>query len=535
MKIVTAPTMQELDKRTIAEFGTPGLELMENAGRSCADVICREFGRRGPGRVLILAGKGNNGGDGHVIARLLRDRGWDVRVVLLAERSQIKGDAAANLERLPPGMVTSCTEEGRLAGACGDLGRADLIVDALLGTGLTGQVDGLYREAVELMNGSGRPVLAVDIPSGVHGTTGQILGCAVRAQITVTFAMAKLGHVLYPGAELPGRLIVTEIGIPPSLMERAPGYDFLVPMEMGLLVRRRDRRGHKGDYGHCLFVAGSTGKTGAAALCANSAVRTGSGLVTLGVPETLHPILELKTTEAMTVPLPDGPAGYLAEGAYPVIAGLMKGRDVLAIGPGIDRQPGTVALVRKLVETVERPLVIDADGLNALATDLRVLKRKRSATVILTPHPGEMARLLQGPVPAEHPERIAMAREFARDYGVYLVLKGARTIIAAPDGSAAINGSGNPGMASGGMGDVLTGIIASLVGQGYPAWDACRLGVFLHGFAADLVARRKGEIGISASDVQERIPYAYKRLARTIAGRPRAVRPPTTTQGEIIC
>ncbi|NVN89372.1 MAG: NAD(P)H-hydrate dehydratase [Desulfuromonadales bacterium] len=516
MKVVTSHTMQDIDKQAINEFGISSLELMENAGRSCTDIIIGEFGHTGHKRVLILSGKGNNGGDGHVIARQLSQKGWNVKVLVLAERDQIKGDAAFNLEQLPQELVSFCPQLGQLSGLHRtDIIQADLIVDALLGTGLSNDIAGAYQEAVELINSSGRPVLAVDIPSGIHGTTGRILGCAVRADITVTFAFAKLGHVLYPGAEHIGRLIVTDIGIPPTLMESAPGYDFLNELGMRPLLRRRDRQGHKGDFGHCLFIAGSTGKTGAAALCANAAVRAGSGLVTLAVPESLHHILEMKTTEAMTVPLPDSVSGHLASSAYPTIVSLLKSKDVLAIGPGIDRRPGTVALVHTLVESVELPMVIDADGLNALATDITVLQRKKSATIILTPHPGEMARLLGASIPDVDAIRISVAQEFARTYGVFLVLKGARTIIASPDGAAAINGSGNPGMASGGMGDVLTGIITSLLGQGYSAWDACRLGVFIHGFSADMVAQTKGEVGINATDVQENIPHAYKRLMET--------------------
>jgi NAD(P)H-hydrate epimerase len=505
--------MQEMDRRAMEEFGIPGLELMENAGRCCVEEIIAEFGRQGGRRAVILAGKGNNGGDGHVIARLLLDEGWKITLLVLAERELVVGDAAVNLKRLPPDLPRFRTREGEIATLhATDINQADLIVDAMLGTGLNSEIGGVYREAVQLINDSGRPVVAVDIPSGIHGSSGRILGSAVQADLTVTFACPKLGHLLYPGAELVGRLVVRDIGIPPSLLEQAPGFEYLDEESMAPLLRRRDRQGHKGDYGHCLFIAGSTGKSGAAALCANSAMRAGSGLVTLGVPEKLHQILEVKTTEAMTVPLPDSGDGHLAESAFGEIVNLLTGRDVLAIGPGIDRQPETVALVRSLAETVELPLVIDADGLNALATDMTVLKWKRSSAMVLTPHPGEMARMLGAPLPPEQADRIELCREFSRSHDVHLVLKGARTIIASPDGSVAINGSGNPGMASGGMGDVLTGIIASLMGQEYDVRDACRLGVFIHGYAADMVAREKGEIGIIATDVIEMLPSARKRL-----------------------
>lgn len=511
MKIVTAHTMQEIDRQAITEYGIPGLQLMENAGRCCAEEIIAEFGLKG--RAVVLAGKGNNGGDGYVIARLLGRKGWDVTVIILADSDQIGGDAATNLEMLSGSVISYCTQEDRLSALHREeIFQADVIVDALLGTGLSSDVSGIYLEAVGLMNASGRPIVSVDIPSGIHGTTGRVLGGAVRAYLTVTFAFAKLGHVLYPGAEHSGRLVVADIGIPPQLMETVPGYDFLNEETMRPMVHRRDRQAHKGHFGHCLIIAGSPGKTGAAALAANSAVRAGSGLVTLAAAESIHPVLEMKTTEVMTAPLPDSGSGHLTNSAFPAIETLLAGKDAVAIGPGLDRRPGTYALVQNLVESVALPMVIDADGLNALAEDMTVLKRKKSKQIILTPHPGEMSRLLGTSIPDVEVIRISAAQEFACNYGVFLVLKGARTIIASPDGTVAINGSGNPGMATGGMGDVLTGIIVSLLGQGYVAWDACRLGVFLHGFAADMVAGEKGEIGINASDVLEKLPYAYKKL-----------------------
>lgn len=511
MKVVTAHTMQEIDSRTITEFGIPGIQLMENAGRACADTIINDYGPAGS--VVVIAGKGNNGGDGYVIARLLAEAGWQVRVCILADRGEIRGDALANLERLPEEMTVYCPLAGQLASVClDDLSRADIIVDALLGTGLRDDLSGVYQEAVEIINAAGRTIVAVDIPSGIHGTTGRVLGCAVRATATVTFAFAKLGHVLYPGAEYTSRLVVADIGIPPQLMEGAPGYDLLNDDVIRPMIRRRERQAHKGHFGHCLIIAGSTGKTGAAALSANSALRAGSGLITLAVPESLHHILEVKTTEAMTEPLPDAGSGHITSSAYPVIEKLIHGKDALAIGPGLGRRPGTSALVQTVVESVDLPMVIDADGLNALSEDITILRRKKSSNIVLTPHPGEMARLLGTSIPDVEAIRISVAQDFARNFGVYLVLKGARTVIASPDGVAAINGSGNPGMATGGMGDVLTGIIASLLGQHYSSWDACRIGAYLHGYAANLVADEKGEIGMTAGDVQEMLPYAYNRL-----------------------
>lgn len=517
MKVITAESMQEIDRRTIAEFGIPGLELMENAGQRCAEEIIDRFGSTGNNWAVVIAGKGNNGGDGYVIARLLAGKGWNVSVFVLSSRAEISGDAAVNMERLDPGMVNFCVSDEEFQGLLRDeILQADLIVDAMLGTGLNSDVSGLYRQAIELVNASGRPVVAVDIPSGVHATTGRVMGDAVRARLTVTFACAKPGHVLFPGADHTGRLVIADIGIPPELIANSPGYTCLDAAAVRPLLRRRDRQAHKGHFGHCLIIAGSTGKTGAAALSANSAVRAGSGLVTLAVPASLNPIMEIKTTEAMTVALPDSGLGYLGDSVFPIMEKLLVAKDALAIGPGLERHPATGALVRRLVESVELPMVIDADGLNALAEDIGILRHTRSAAVVLTPHPGEMARLSGIPVPALEAGRIPVAQDFARTYGVYLILKGARTIIAGPAGEVAINASGNPGMATAGMGDVLTGIIVSLLGQGYPAWDACCTGVFIHGYAADMVADNKGETGISATDVQEMLPYAHKKILNTI-------------------
>lgn len=515
MKAVSADTMQKVDKQTITEYGISSLHLMENAGRSCVEEIMAEFGMTGRSAV-IMCGKGNNGGDGFVIARLLIQKGWAVTVIIFADHERITGDAAVNLSKLPESVITYCADKSRLAVLQPEeIFKVDVIVDALLGTGLTGDVSGMYLDVIALVNASGRPVVSVDIPSGIHGTTGQVMGGAVRSDMTVTFAAAKLGNILYPGAEYSGRVVVADIGIPEKVMEAAPGYEFLNMDAIRPILRRRDRQAHKGRFGHCLIIAGSPGKTGAAALAANSAVRAGSGLVTLAAAESIHSILEIKTTEAMTVPLPDSGCGCLSQISFPAIEPLLGGKDAVAIGPGVGSSPGTYALIQNLVESVTLPLVIDADGLNALAEDIAILHRKKTRQMVLTPHPGEMSRLLGTAIIDIEAARIPVAVEFARTYGVYLILKGARTIIASPDGTVAVNGSGNPGMASGGMGDVLTGIIVSLLGQGYPAWDACRAGVFLHGLAADMVAGEKGEIGINATDVLEKLPFAYNKLLHT--------------------
>lgn len=511
MKVVSGQVMQLMDQRAMREFGIAGLTLMEAAGRACADAICQTFGPGGGKRALVVAGKGNNGGDGYVIARLLRERGWDAHVLLLAFPDAVTGDAATNLARLHKASVIFAPVGAPLPA---ELFRgAALIVDALLGTGVKSEVTGAFREAIELINAAGKPVVSVDIPSGVDAGSGRVLGVAVRADLTVSFALPKLGNVLYPGAGLCGRLVVADIGMPAAVVAEAPGCEFVDLSCARRLFRPRGALAHKGSAGHSLIIAGSTGKSGAAAMAANSAVRAGSGLVTLAVPAALNPILEMKTTEVMTLPVGNPEAGFLQAGALDALLQGARGRDAVALGPGLGSAPSTVYLVHSLVCSLPGPLLLDADGLNAVAAAPGILLERLSRVTLLTPHPGEMARLAGCSVPQVEADRIGISREFATRYQVYLILKGARSIIAAPDGRIAINGSGNPGMATGGMGDVLTGVVTSLVGQGYDPFDACLLGVFVHGYAADLLVRQKGSQGMNATDVQEMLPEAMSRLS----------------------
>ena len=512
MKVVSGQVMQSMDQRAIGELGVAGLTLMENAGRACADAILESFGAGDGRRVLVVAGKGNNGGDGFVIARLLAERGWQATVLLIAEASAPAGDAGTNLRRLPPGTVIAAPEgPGRYREL---FEGAELIVDALLGTGVKSEVAGPLGAAIRAINAAGVPVVAVDIPSGVDAASGRVLGCCVRADLTVTFALPKLGNILQPGSELCGRLVVAEIGMPGQIVAEASGCEFVDLDCAARLFRPRAAVAHKGSGGHCLVVAGSLGKSGAAAMAANSAVRAGSGLVTLAVPAGLNAVLEVKSTEAMTVPVGRPDAGFLAAGALGELLRAASGKDAVALGPGLGQARSTVYLVHSLVGSLPGALVLDADGLNALARAPKLLLGRHDRVTVLTPHPGEMARLAGCSVAEVEADRIGLAREFAVRQRVYLILKGARSIVAAPDGAIAINGSGNPGMATGGMGDVLTGVVASLLGQGYPPFDACRLGAFVHGLAADLLVGRLGYQGMNATDVQEALPEALCRLAK---------------------
>ncbi len=519
MKLLTAEEMRELDRRTIEEIGIPGIVLMENAGRGAADLLCRRFAHLLPGPVLVLAGKGNNGGDGYVVARHLLNRGWQVRTVVLAEQEAISGDAGVNLAALlkAEGSVSFAPDEGRLARELGHHGGARLVVDALFGTGLSSEVRGRYGDAIDWINAAGVPVVAIDIPSGIDAGTGRILGRGVRATLTATFAFPKIGQVLYPGAQYTGDLETIDIGIPISLARTVEDRNLLVEAtEAGALAAPRPVTGHKGTFGHLLVVAGSAGKSGAAAMTAEGGVRAGAGLVTVACSESVRKVLEIKLTEVMTATLSAKDGGLSTE-AFGDIEGLWADKKALAIGPGLGQAEGTREVVRQVVRACPLPLVVDADGLNALTGGVDLLLERGGPTPVLTPHPGEMARLTGGTVADVEADRIGTARAFANRYRVVLVLKGARTVTAFPDGRVRLNGSGNPGMASGGMGDILTGLIGGLLAQGLSPEDAAVLGVYLHGAAGDRLLEHLGDAGMVATDLLQEIPAARRELLKANA------------------
>jgi len=513
MKVVSASQMRNLDQRAINEFGIPSIILMENAGRAAVDVIEKYFPKTKLKRVGIFAGAGNNGGDGLVIGRHLINRGVEVIAFLLNPKEKIKGDARINLELYEKlGPIDEVQSKEELFKFHSKIARCDLIVDAIFGTGLTSEIKGFYREVIEYINSLPIPVLSVDIPSGVDATTGKILGVAVQADFTVTFGLPKIGLVIYPGLNYVGILEVADISIPRYLVEEENiSVELLEVEDIVSLLRPRDPNSHKGSYGHLLVIAGSVGKTGAAFMTSEAALKIGAGLVTLGIPTSLNPILEIKLTEVMTEPLPETPAQTLSLNSIPRIEELMEGKKALALGPGISTHPETISVVHHLIQTSSIPLIIDADGINAVAKNPAILKKAKSP-LLLTPHPGEMARLIQTSVKEVQEDRIGVAKRFAQENGVVLVLKGARTVIAEPKGNIYINPTGNPNLASGGTGDVLTGMIAGLVSQGYSLSEASRLGVFLHGYIADELKEELGEIGMVATDIITRIPLTLKKL-----------------------
>lgn len=515
MKLLTAARMRELDRQAIEDLGMPGVVLMENAGRGTAERLGRRYAELFPGPVLILAGKGNNGGDGYVIARHLLNWGWQVQTLVLAEPSAIVGDASVNLDILTRmgGQVAFVPDEHRLLTALDELGSSRLVVDALFGTGLCAPVRGHYGRAIDWINACGRPVVAVDIPSGVDATHGSLLGKAVRADLTLTFAAPKLGQALYPGRAQVGTLEILDIGIPATLLAACEDdFRLVTAAEAAPLLPVRPATGHKGTFGHLLVVAGSRGKTGAAALTAEGGLRMGAGLVTLGCPFSAQPAMTIKLTEVMTAPLTEVD-GAIALAAWEQLRDLWRDKEALAVGPGLGQLPETAELVRKLVGDCPLPMVIDADGLNALGPHPSFLRDIPDLQAVLTPHPGEMSRLTGTPVADIEADRVGAARRFALDYRVTLVLKGARTVVALPDGRVRINAGGNPGMAGGGMGDALTGIIGGLLAQGLSADSAAVLGVYLHALAGDRLAARQGDSGLFASDLLRELPAARAALA----------------------
>ncbi len=544
MKVVTAAEMRQIDQDTIEGIGIPGIVLMETAGSATVRAIeqhypaCRRIG--------ILAGKGNNGGDGIVIARQLAHAGRDVHLFLVSPPESFTGEAHINLQiaknlklriielipdtdkhKNPPengglgdyNEDRSPPEKGDLGGFSREatlthLASCELLVDAILGTGLRGEVRHPIATIISAINNLPIPILSVDLPSGLDADTGNPLGTCVQADRTVTIGLPKRGLLVHPGAKLTGKLEVADIGFPEHVIEAQDiKANWTTASQATKWVPRRPAVSHKGTYGRVCIVAGSTGMTGAAALASEAALRAGAGLVSLAVPKHLNLILEGLLPEVMTLPMPETEAGSLAaSGTSTILEFAERTKSVLAIGPGLSQNPETVTLVHQLVrENQEQGLglrmVIDADGLNALAQTKELLSFLNGEAV-LTPHPGEMARLTNTSISTLEADRISTAQQFANEHSVTLVFKGAPTVTGTPNGDVWINSTGNPGMATGGMGDLLTGIIAGLMAQGIPSEKAAALGVYLHGLAGDIVSERLGMHGLIASDVLKAVPQA---------------------------
>ena len=522
MRILTAAQMQEADRRTIEELGIPSTVLMENAGREVVAAIETAFDNLARLRVVVVCGRGNNGGDGFVVARTLKERGIDVSVFLFARVAEVRGDARLNLDILSElGLqVVEVPDEQTWELHCREIAEFDLLVDAILGTGLTKPLGGMLQTMVSNVNALGMSVVSIDLPTGLSADTHQLIGETLQASLTVTLAAPKLPLVLPPGESRTGNLVIADIGIPATIIEGVGGSrtDLLTQEQIRGLIPPRLADSHKGRYGHVLVVAGSVGKTGAAQLAAVGALRSGAGLVTVATPRSCLPIIARHTPEYMTLGLEETSAGTVDPAGLDRV--LEFPCDVIAVGPGLGTGRAPAAFVRGLLERAATRLVLDADALNSFAETPDRLQGRKDLNVMITPHPGEMARLVGTSVDAVQANRVEVARAFATRHRVHVILKGFRTVIATPAGTVFINPTGNPGMATGGTGDVLTGMVAAWVAQSPDADNACKVAVYLHGLAGDLAAAEHGEVSLIATDLVGKIGGAVL----DVIGRPKVRR-----------
>jgi hydroxyethylthiazole kinase-like uncharacterized protein yjeF len=513
MRVLSAAQMREADRRTIEDIGIPSLVLMENAGRQVVAAIEAVHGDLLEERVAVLCGRGNNGGDGLVVARTLLQRGVDVAVFLIGVVAEVRGDARTNLEilgRLGLTVVEIADSEAWEL-HFSEVGDCSLIVDAIFGTGLNAPLSGLLETVIADVNGSGIPVVAIDLPSGLSADSHEPIGDSIEAGMTVTLAAPKISLVLPPAETRAGDIVIADIGIPVEVIDQLEGarLELLTRASTRELIAPRAADSHKGDYGHVLIVAGSRGKTGAAHLAACAALRSGAGLVTVATPACCQATIAAMAPEYMTEPIPETIDGLDPTAADDVIE---LARDVVALGPGLGTARDTRAFIKALVDHATMPLVIDADGLNAFADEPDRLTGRDGRDVIITPHPGEMARLVRMSSDEVQASRLEIARNFAVAHHLYVVLKGHRTLIATPDDKVFINPTGNAGMATGGTGDVLTGMIAGWLGQLLDAEAACKLAVYLHGMAGDLAEAEIGEVAMTSADVSAHIAAAIQEL-----------------------
>ncbi len=535
MKALTAAEMREVDRLTTERCGISSTQLMENAGRAVADFTLHQVSLRFQSPVrqgIVLCGKGNNGGDGFVVARLLRPEIRHTTVVLFGSPSELHDDPALNLQRWrDQGAETIVIEdEAAWTAASPRVASADVILDALLGTGLRGAAAGLIAKAITDLNAFSHNatapnpalIIAIDIPSGMPSDGPSAAGPVLRAHHTVTFTAPKISQLISNDAACCGSLHVCAIGTPPKLIEEIGkgNLRWAGPEEFASLPLQRPADSHKGLYGHVLAVAGSTGKSGAAVLAGTGALKAGAGLVTVATPDSVQPIVASRQAEYMTEQLPTGPDGSLATEnvSDPAFAKIIAGKSVLAVGPGLGQHPATQKFIRSLVQSTELPTILDADGLNAFAAGADALRDRNSKFLAITPHPGEMARLLGVSNAEVQKDRVRIAAEAAKRWNVHVLLKGFHTILASPDGAIFVNTTGNPGLAKGGSGDVLTGILAALTGQfGTSDWlRVLTLGAWLHGRAADTLIEDADPSGIVAGDVARALPYARFELLEEI-------------------
>jgi NAD(P)H-hydrate epimerase len=514
MRVLNTQQMREADRQTIDDVGIPSVVLMENAGRQAVAAMEAAFDDLPSSKVGVLCGRGNNGGDGFVVARTLAQRGIEAVVYLLGSVADVRGDARTNLEILGRvGLtVVEVTNAQEWELHFSEVSECDLIVDAIVGTGFHGPLTGLLETVVADVNGLGVPIVSIDLPTGVSADSHEVDGEAIEASMTVTLAAPKLPLILPPADAYGGDLVIADIGIPGSVLDEldGPWLELLTRERMRELVPARASDSHKGDFGRVLVVAGSIGRTGAAHLAAIGALRSGAGLVTIATPRSCVPILAAMAPEYMTEGLEETAAGTVDFSAVDRVLDMKA--DVIAIGPGLGQDPSTVAFVHAIVERSGVPLVVDADALNAFSGDPDRLVGRDGVDVIVTPHPGEMARLLSVTIEQVQSDRLEHARDFASSHRCHAVLKGHRTVIAGPEGRSFVNLTGNAGMATGGTGDLLTGMIAAWFAQILDAEGACKLAVYLHGTAGDLAEADEGEAALLPSDIAARLGDAVLEL-----------------------
>jgi hydroxyethylthiazole kinase-like uncharacterized protein yjeF len=512
MKIVTAAEMRAIDRATSESFGVPSLTLMENAGAAVAEYVLTHHAAAR--RIVVFCGKGNNGGDGFVAARRLHQQGKKVQVILLADPSDLRGDAALMFAKLPAAaMAVHSSDELKTDRVRLSL-PADLYLDAILGTGFKPPVSGLYADAIAILNASGIPVIAVDIPSGADAdATSPQSGTIARADAIVTFTAARPAHVF--SLLTAGSTYVAEIGSPEEAIVSAQQLNVITARDIAHLVAPRPVESNKGNYGHALIVGGSMGKAGAAAMAGMAALRAGAGLATVATPKSVLPTVAGFHPELMTEPLPETETGTIAAPAAGRLDELVKAKTVVAIGPGISRHPQTAEQVRRLVAKCEAPLVVDADGLNVFEGRTKELDGT-GRSLVITPHPGEMARLAGCTIADVQADRLGVPRKFAQEHQLIVVLKGHRTLVVRPDGEAWVCTTGNPGMSTGGTGDILTGMVAGFVAQ-HPkdVLSAVLAAVHLHGLAGDVMREQVGEHSMVATDLLRGLPEAFRRTRKT--------------------
>jgi len=513
MKVVSGQEIKEIDRRAMDSYGISGLILMENAGLKIFQKIKEIYPDLKSKRVVILSGAGNNGGDSFVVARHLHNYGTKVKVLLLTSPNKFREEAKINWEIINKmGLDITIIEDSKDELLEKYLREAHLLVDGILGTGLRGPAKGLAAEVITLVNQLQKEVVAIDIPSGLEADLTIIKGPCIKANFTITLGLPKIGLLFYPGADYAGKILVEDIGIPQELLEsESLKLNILEEEIVKRLLPPRPVYGHKGTFGKVLLLAGSKGMTGAAYLASSAAIRSGAGLVYLGIPESLNPVMEMKLTEVITIPLKETVVQSLGDEAAEEIITSLPSYSVLGIGPGLSRHPETQRLVRRIIEKSTLPLVVDADALYALREDTDLLK-KTNSPVIITPHPGELANLLNKDIKYILENQMEVAREVAHQFGIVVVLKGARTIIVEEKGEGYINISDNSGMATAGSGDVLTGIICGLIAQGTNPFSAAIIGVYIHSVAGNIARRLKGERGMIASDILDQVPQAFLSL-----------------------